>query len=244
MTNVDSVVEALKVLREINNYNKICELTEEQLEKYKSLLLEVKKYNKISEENSEYPNIKNLKGKALEKLVTYLLNISGGIFEVYEDIRTETNQIDQFVKLNLTGKALKEILPFGLQNNFIVECKNHKTSVGVEYIGKFCSLMITTNIKLGLFFTCNGISGNHHWDESQGLIRKFYLSKEREEDRHCIIDFNIEDFEKILNGENFLSLLEKKIDSLRLDTKYKNLLSKHPVEEKIDIEKLKNLENQ
>lgn len=242
MINTDSVIEALKILKEIDNYNKICELTEEQLEEYKSLLLEVKKYNKISEEDSKHPNIKNLKGKALEKLVTYLLKISGGIFEVYEDIRTGTNQIDQFVKLNLTGKALKEILPFGLQNSFIVECKNHKTSAGVEYIGKFCSLMLTTNIKLGLFFTCNGISGDNLWDDAQGLIRKFYLSKEKEDERYHIIDFNMNDFEKILSGENLLSLVEKKIDGLKLDTSYEKFLSKHPIEEKIKQKTLK--ENQ
>ena len=86
--------------------------------------------------------------------------------------------------------------------NFIGECKNHGKTIGVTYIGKFCSLMLTTRSNLGILFSYHGVTG-HGWNDGSGLIRKFYLHKENLLDRYCIIDFNIWDFRSILQGKNF-----------------------------------------
>lgn len=231
---VDKLTFLLEELEELKlSLEDICKLTEEQSKIYNELLSELKKYNEIAKSKSEFiPNINNKKGEALEKLVTYLLEISGGIFEVYENIKTETNQIDQFVKLNSKGKKLERFLPDNI-NKILVECKNHKGSVGVDYIGKFCSLMLTTDIRIGLFFTSDGVSGQDSWEHAGGLIRKFYLSKEDNEKRFKLLTFDINDLEKIASGENLLRMIEKKIESLQLNTSYIGLLSKHPIEERI-----------
>ena len=75
----------------------------------------------------------------------------------------------------------------------------------------------------------HGISGSG-WSNASGIVKKFYLHKERDEDRYCIIEFSKEDFIAIDKGENFLQIIENKILSLRLDTDYTKYLSKHPAE--------------
>ena len=37
-------------------------------------------------------------------------------------------------------------------DTFLGECKNYDKAVSVTYIGKFCSLLLTTNIKIGIYF--------------------------------------------------------------------------------------------
>ena len=62
------------------------------------------------------------------------------------------------------------------------------------------------------------------------LQKKFYLHKEKDEDRYCIIDFSRDDFIAVDNGENFLQIVENKLMALRFDTDYARYLSKHPAE--------------
>ena len=116
---------------------------------------------------------KKERGEKLEEIVTYLLQISGNLFEVIQNVRTETNEVDQVIKLTQAGKYLKEN---GIINNkyetFLGECKNYGKKVSVTYVGKFCSLLLTTGTKLGILFSYNGVTGNG-WKDSKGLIKKF-----------------------------------------------------------------------
>ena len=50
------------------------------------------------------------------------------------------------------------------------------------------------------------------------------------EDRYCIIDFSINEFEAILNGKNLLQIIEEQLKSLQYDTDYSHYLAKHPAE--------------
>ena len=175
-------------------------------------------------------NLHNLKGEALEELVSYLITISGGIFYVDRNLRTSTNEIDQIVSLTPKGKILlgHHLINSKLES-FLGECKNYNKSVDVTYVGKFCSLLLTNQIKFGLLFSYHGISGSR-WSNASGLIKKFYLHKEKDEDRYCIIDFSRDDFIAVDNGENFLQIVENKLMALRFDTDYARYLSKHPAE--------------
>ena len=106
MDEVDKLTFYLNELEKLHlSLEDICKFSEEQKRVYNELLLKLKEYNELAERKSKViPNINNKKGEALEKLVSYLLEISGGIFYVHTNIRTETNQIDQFIKLNSKGK--------------------------------------------------------------------------------------------------------------------------------------------
>jgi len=226
-----SVIEFLDMLdkytskNNILSYEAICKLSPEQHFKYMELLGKFEKSNSLK--GKEYSKFK---GDSLEEITTYLMEISGNIFYIKKNIRTGTNEVDLVIELNEKGKCLlsKKLIPLQLEH-FICECKNHGTKIGVTYTGKLGSLMQVSHIKLGLLISYHGVSGKN-WTESCGLIKKFYLSRERLEDRFCIIDFNIKNFVEIANGANFLQIIHNKLESLQLDTDYKNLLSRHPNE--------------
>ena len=233
--NFFKAINFISQFSEQKRYEKICELSENQKEKYKRLLDNFKTLHN-TQAGSEYmhSNLHNLKGTALEDLVNYLLSISGNLFKVDRNLRTKTNEIDQVVSLTGLGKILicNGLIPSKL-NCFLGECKNYNSSISVTYVGKFCSLLLTTQIKLGIIFSYNGVSGKN-WSNASGLIKKFYLSKEKEEDRFCIIDFSINEFEQILEGKNFLQIIDDKLKSLQFDTDYLSYIQKHPAEDKLD----------
>lgn len=220
---ISRALEVLKQLPDELSFEKICEMSAEQMETYKRLLMQFKKANGTNASDQE-------KGKALEELVSYLLKVSGEIFRVDRNLRTTTNEIDQMVTLKVNGKVL---LKHNIINSrfdcFLCECKNYSKSVDVTYTGKFCSLMLTNNVKLGILFSYYGVSGMG-WSNSSGLIKKFYLHKEKVEDRYCIINFSLKEFESILEGKNFLQIVEEQLISLQVDTDYSRYLAKHPAE--------------
>lgn len=194
MPDDKDISKALNVLNSISDklrYEKICEISEVQKNTYKKLLEKFKQLHDISPTDNAPKNLHNLKGEALENLVSYLLTISGNIFNVDRNLRTSTNEIDQIVTLTPQGKVL---LTYHLidpkLNTFLGECKNYDKAVSVTYIGKFCSLLLTNNIKIGILFSYYGTSGTG-WSNGAGLIKKFYLHKEKLEDKYCIIDFSI-----------------------------------------------------
>lgn len=228
----EKVTEAFRILNNCNiDYanGKICEFTQEQKEHYELLLNDLER-----EQTSKTSSTKD-KGAALENLVNYLLQCSGDLFEVYNDVRTNTNEIDQIIKLKVKGKMLRSL---GVLNErydeFICECKNYKNRVGVTYVGKFCSLMNSCNIKFGVLFSYCGVTGAG-WKDSSGLIKKIYMKSNVNENPTTIIDFNIEDFKSIRDGNNFLDIIETKIMKLKYDTNFETLIQPHPAENLLRI---------
>lgn len=219
-----NLLEVLETASTQFSLEEICKLSDEQKMKYDKLLERFIEVNSSSSDNAE-------KGKALEEISEYLLSISGGIFNIDRNLRTTTNEIDLLIKLNTKGLMLRKIDVIDKRLKcFISECKNYNKKVSVTYIGKFISLLISNQVKIGLFFSYKGISGEN-WNNAAGLIKKFYLSKENLQDRYCIIDFNIDEFIRIKQGDNLLQILNEKITSLRFDTDYTAYLSKHPAED-------------
>ena len=218
-----SLLDLMKQYRDFYSPQELCRLSGEQREHYSDHLAHVKSVN--SSKCSD-----RIKGAALEELVAYLLQISGGIFKVLKNVRTSTNEIDQLVTLNENGR------PFlGLQlisprlGNFIGECKNYSGAVDVTYVGKFYSLLLTTGINTGILFTYHGVTGTG-WTNGNGLIKKAYLQRELDEHRVAIIVFSVTDYERIQNGENFISLVEEKLFALKTDTDISQYISSHEAE--------------
>lgn len=226
--------KTLTVLSELASslsYPQICKLNSEQHQEYTRLLENFKAINGASPVRSDDLHVQ--KGRALEELVRYLLQISGNIFEINPNLHTTTNEIDIFVTLSPLGKLLCShgVISSRLKR-FLIECKNYDKSISVTYVGKFCSLLLTNSTKLGILFSYHGVSGRG-WNDASGLIKKFYLHKENEDDRYCIIDFSISDFEAISNGDNLLNIIDAKISALLMDTSFRNFLSTHPAEKSV-----------
>lgn len=224
--DASKLTSLLEKVGEEASYQALCKMKDEDKIVYKDKLDYFKSVN-------ENESNKNIRGKALEDLVNFLLEVSGGLFEVKCNVRTNTNELDQIIKISSKGKWLyaHKYLNERL-GMFIGECKNYNKKVSVTYVGKFCSLLQTSDIKLGIIFSYHGVSGSG-WKDGNGLIKKFYMCKEKESERICIIEFTYDDFEKILNGNNLLRLIDDKIDALRFDTSLNNLISKHPAEDEM-----------
>ena len=230
----DEVIKALEVLQRVGSelsYDMICKASNEQKNEYHKKLETFLKYNFMKAKDVGAPkNLNSLKGKSLEELAAYLLKMSGDLFVVKQNIRTTTNEIDQiFIPTQRAKTLIANVIIDKHYELFLGECKNYNKSVDVTYVGKFCSLLLTNQIKFGLLFSYHGISGSR-WSNASGLIKKFYLHKEKDEDRYCIIDFSRDDFIAVDNGENFLQIVENKLMALRFDTDYARYLSKHPAE--------------
>lgn len=224
-SEIDNIMTAFKNLGNDFSFKKICEYTEDEKKEYDRLLEKFKKTNSSKSSTKE-------KGDSLEDIASFVLK-SGNIFEVYKNVRTSTNELDQLVRTTTSGNILCSygILDKRLKS-FIGECKNYKSKVSVTYVGKICSLLDTNGTKICILFSYKGVSGVG-WNAGSGLIKKFYMAKEKDDEKYCIIDFNIKDFERIKEGSNFLKIIEDKILSLKYDTDYSSFFSSHEASEKL-----------
>lgn len=204
----------------------VCRMTEEQIAEYSKQLDCVKGLNGGNATAKE-------KGEALEMLVRMLLKYSGNLFEVKQNVRTGTNEIDIVCEATSMGKYLQSRNLILNYPSFLGECKNYGKKVGVTYVGKFACLMQTTAYRLGILFSYHGVTGKG-WNDAQGLIRKFYLSREDVEKRFVLVDFSIREFELITQDVTFLDILNSKIEALRLDTDFSRSLTAHPAAAKIE----------
>jgi hypothetical protein len=205
-------------------YEALISLDEQELNHYTSLLTNLEDMHHSGSAASTTE-----KGKALEQLVTYLIQKSI-IFDVYQNLRTSSNEIDQLFILNAKGRAFREEGLLPLKDDLILsECKNYQNKISVTWVGKFYSLISSTSAKVGLLFSYHGLTGTG-WRDAVGLTKKIYLSKERLEDKVYILDFNITDFRRIRDGENLPNLINAKMLALRTDTNFQQFISKHPAE--------------
>ncbi|MCL2323058.1 MAG: hypothetical protein FWC47_13270 [Oscillospiraceae bacterium] len=180
------------------------------------------------------------KGESLEALVKFILSKTK-FFNVYGNIRTSTNEIDQLVIFKQEYKSYfeKDLKSHGFkiyqedlgldpdQGYFICECKNYNKAIDVTWVGKFYSLMKALNCKIGIIFSYYGLSGKKALKDACGLTRILNIKEGM-----YIIDFNIDDFTEINNkNNNFIDLVIAKKNALKFDTNYKSFFQSHPNEE-------------
>ncbi len=224
INDTPTLLDLLKQVEERFSNASICRFTEEQKNRYSEL------FNELVSANSNSSTSDAIKGKALEEIVAFVLTNTGGLFEVYRNVKTNTNEIDHFINLTPQGKLLAEnglINP--LYKHMICECKNYQNNISVTYIGKFYSLLKSCHSRFGILFSFKGVSGSG-WNYGSGLIKKIYMSDISSNNNYIIIDFNFGDFKTIYDGGNFLEIIDNKLTSLRLDTDFKKYISNHPAE--------------
>lgn len=179
----------------------------------------------------EYKNvIAKTRGNLLEELIK-LITIKTNKFDLFDNITSDTNEYDIIIK---PSKIAREILFNGLPEiilqPIICECKNYKTPVDVTWIGKFYSLLSISNLKLGIIFSYEGVTGQaeNDWTNAWGLIRKIYLK-----DRIAIISISKLELKRIVEGESFCEIVEEKYIQLQTMTSIDNTKRYHPSEKKV-----------
>ena len=122
--------------------------------------------------------------------------------------------------------GINQSFPF-LGDSFLCECKNYAGAVNVTYVGKFCSLMLVTNIDFGVMISWKGVTGRSKWNDSQGLIKKFALSAKK-----YIVVLEKRDLKQICDRkQNLFSLLHDKYLALKTDINYEKYIAVHEAEQ-------------
>lgn len=162
----------------------------------------------------KYKEIKSkTKGDLLESVIKILF-INTKLFKIYNNIKSSTNEYDILILpseyLKISGKALDPLFRMPI----MCECKNYSGKVDVTWIGKFYTVLKMSDIKLGIIFSYNGVTGsNNAWSAGKGLIKKIFLK-----DGIAILNICKEDFQNIYQGELITDLIEKKYNNLKFDT--------------------------
>ncbi|MDK3750828.1 hypothetical protein O0B34_04130, partial [Staphylococcus pseudintermedius] len=117
---------------------------------------------------------------------------------------------DLFLKTNDVSRTYyNNTLPI-LSEDFIVECKQYHQKVKVTWVNKFYSLLRFGNYKLGIIFSVEPLTGKNDWDSSKGVCSKVALK-----DNIYIINLHLEDMKNIVDGYNFIDIIDEKYTKLK-----------------------------
>ncbi|WP_270670988.1 hypothetical protein [Paraclostridium bifermentans] len=218
------------VADDLEVFNDLVSWSEEDYKIYNDILSRAKKI-KPTKDNT---TTKKAVGDALEELVCFLFQKTY-FFEVASNTRTKTNEIDQIIRLSKRGiQALescnlsRDLLP--IPSNLILgECKNYNHNIGVTWIGKFYSLLKNCDCNFGIIFSLKKATGNFdNWSDSYGLMRALtLLEKYKYQSDFFILEFGVDDFDRISPDVSFLDIIKAKMESIRLGTDYNNLINSY-----------------
>ena len=97
------------------------------------------------------------KGKALEKWSVEMFSLIDGIKVEDIKIRTDSEEIDIMLSNEKTSSFW-----VNLGDPILVECKNWKNKVGVPEISNFFLKLLRRQLKVGIFITVNGFTGDEY----------------------------------------------------------------------------------
>jgi len=159
-------------------------------------------YNKLLEQIEHDPS-----GKNFELLAIYLFSCIEQ-FEVLPQRGTESYHFDLLIRnLSTTHPSIKV---FG---EYIgVECKNIKKTVSVGQINHFIQKLRFHDLKCGIIFTIEGLSGQSF---KKLKYAKAIQIKTFNRDNIVVFDLSKDDLRRIAKGYNLLSILLKKYEDIR-----------------------------
>jgi len=150
-------------------------------------------------------------GKRLEQLVEYLLACMPGC-RIYRRIRSRSTDYDLICSVD--GVEIDFRSEFG--RYFVCECKDWNGPADFTTMAKFCRVLDSVKSRFGILFSRQGVSGAQ---KSTGAARE--QLKVFQDRGIVIIVINRKELEKVVTGTNFISLLRRKYESVRLDVREK-----------------------
>lgn len=153
-------------------------------------------------------------GRSLEWLAHYLLTTIPGC-RAKMNVRSESTQYD------VVGALEGQDIDFrsDLGRYFICECKDWSEPADFTTLAKLARVLESTKCKFGLLFSKLGITGEAHTTAATRELLKVF------QDRGIvIIVISSQDIEKIVSGNNFITMLRDKYEEIRLDLPKRSII--------------------
>jgi len=147
-------------------------------------------------------------GENMEELATYLFSCVDG-FEPIPKQETDAFHFDVVVR-NLTRD---HPLLFMLGEYIGIEAKNIKETVSADQLNHFIHKLRLHNMRCGIIFTKEGISGVKYDKELK--YGKSIQVKTFNRDNLIVFDITLDDVERIIQGNNLISILLAKYEEIR-----------------------------
>ncbi|WP_138210104.1 hypothetical protein [Hathewaya histolytica] len=224
-------------------FDKLEELNEDAPHTLKKVLqqrsgIKIEEFNKLYDlfikmhlNENEYKGVKaKTKGDILENIIK-TITIETKIFDLFDNITNDTNEYDIIIKPSEIANISYNALPKIIYQLIVCECKNYNKPVDVTWVGKFYMLLSMSNIKLGIIFSYEGITGNNDagWNDAKGLVKKIFLK-----DGIAIIDISKKELEEIKDGKRLYDVIEEKYNNLVFMTDISKFKKEHIASKKID----------
>lgn len=148
-------------------------------------------------------------GMVLERLAEYLLSCMPGC---KTSRRNRSESTDYDVVCSQQGADIDFRSELG--RYFVVECKDWKDPVNFGSFAKFCRVLDSVKSNFGIIFSKQGITGEGRNSDAEREQQKVF------QDRGMVIIVVKEtDLNYVSSGGNFIALLRKKYEKVRLDLK-------------------------
>lgn len=146
-------------------------------------------------------------GKPLEQLAEYLIGAMPGC----RAIRRVKSQVSEYDVVVACEGAFQDFRS-ELGRYFLVECKDWSRSADFTTVAKFCRVLDSAKCRFGILFSKKGVSGQKKNRDAVREIVKVY------QDRGVVIVVvTRQDLDRVMNGENFITMLRSKYERVRLD---------------------------
>ncbi|OQW32617.1 MAG: hypothetical protein A4E19_04440 [Nitrospira sp. SG-bin1] len=151
--------------------------------------------------------LKSQPGRSLEWLAHYLLSTIPGC-------RAKMNVRSQSTQYDVVGALEGQDVDFrsDLGRYLICECKDWSKPADFTTLAKLARVLESAKCKFGLLFSKLGITGEAHTTAATRELLKVF------QDRGIvIIVVSSQDIEKLVSGDNFITMLRDKYEEIRLD---------------------------
>jgi hypothetical protein len=146
-------------------------------------------------------------GKALERLSQYVFSVIPGMIC---NTRAQTVSTEYDIVCSQYGEMVDFRSEIG--RYFIGECKDWRKTVGTSAFAKFCHIVDTAKCTFGIIFSRKGISGT---DKGRAAERE--QIKTFQKNGVVIVVVKEADLNELAAGANFIMMLRRKYEKVRLD---------------------------
>jgi hypothetical protein len=153
-------------------------------------------------------NTNDEKKKSLEVLASKTFEVHEFLRCKYRNLRTRSSELD--IVCEVVGPTTGFLIEYG--RYFFVECKNWSAPAGAKEIRDFLGKLRKSRVRLGVYFSRNGITGEQQGTDALREIHSAY-----DQDGVCVVVISGQELSRLNNLADVLPLIDQKLDALRFD---------------------------